>query len=424
MVLDLRRGGESFPAARQDSPNLRYGIEDIALSAFSVFYLQSPSFLSYQNQLERRHGSSNLSSLFGIEKVPTDNQIRKVLDNAPPDLLFPMFRKGFERLKNHKTFNKFKVLCDKILIALDGCQHFSSSKISCPSCRTKTHKTGKTTYQHSFIGASLCAPGNSHVLSLEPEFMTPQDGHDKQDSEQAATKRWLEKYGAFYASQGAIFLGDDLYSRQPTCAAFLEKGADFILVCKPDSHKFLYDFIDGADLGKVTVKGKRGKYSQYSFITNVPLNGRKDSLTVNWCMMEEFDKNGKRLYKNAFVTSLTITKKTVADIADCGRARWKIENETFNTLKTKGYNLEHNYGHGKKNLCNLLATMNLLAFTFHTLADLMDEKYQTINGLIKCRREFFEEIRTITKYMLFTSWDHLYNTILNSFKPRDGTAKK
>ncbi len=112
------------------------------------------------------------------------------------------------------------------------------------------------------------------------------DGHDKQDCEQAATKRWLEKYGTYYAGQGAVFLGDDLYSRQPTCEAFLEKGADFILVCKPGSHKFLYDFIDGAGLETVIVKGKRGKTTRYSFITNVPLNGRKDALTVNWCMIE------------------------------------------------------------------------------------------------------------------------------------------
>lgn len=423
MILELKGLVVDFIDPRRPSPNLGYSLEDIVLSGFSVFFTQSPSFLSHQRQLERRHGSSNAQSLFKIDKIPTDNHIRDILDYTPPEVLYPALRSGFECLRNHKSFNNFKVLDDRILIALDGTQHHSSHKIHCPFCNYKEHKNGKVTYYHSFIGASLCAPGENHVLPLEPEFITPQDGHDKQDCEHMAAKRWLDQHGDYYATENAVILGDDLYSRQPVCEKILEKGLDFILVCKPDSHKVLYDFMDRAKMQSIKIKGQKGDITRVHFMNEVPLNGNKDAMLVNWIGVEVIDKTGKITYQNAFVTNLDVTDKNVADIAAAGRARWKIENETFNTLKTKGYNLEHNYGHGKQHLCNLLATMNLLAFSMHTQLDLMDEKYNEINEKLKCRKEFFEEIRTLTKYMLFASWDDLFNEILDSFKPRDSSMK-
>jgi hypothetical protein len=253
---------------------------------------------------------------------------------------------------------------------------------------------------------------------LQPEFITPQDGHDKQDCENAAAKRWLQEYGSYYAAEKAIILGDDIYATQPLCDAILKEKLDFILVCKQDSHKVLYDFISGANMETVSFREKsgpnRGQITRLRFINNVPLNGNKEGLCVNWIGIEVTDRNGKKGYDGAFVTNIEITMDNASDIAQAGRARWKVENETFNTLKTKGYHLEHNFGHGKQNLCNLFATMNLLAFDFHTLADLMDEKYRVINEKLKRRAGFFEEIRTLTKYVLFSSWSALFDEMLDS----------
>jgi Transposase DDE domain len=428
LIAEFKGLCSRFTDLRQPSPNLQYSIQDIVLAAFSVFFIQSPSFLDSQKQLERKYGLSNAQTLFGLDKIPTDNHIRKVLDKTPSSTLVPMFQNLFERLRDSDVFQKFTVLNDRILIALDGTQHHSSTDISCPSCNSKTAKNGVTTYYHSFIGASLCAPGNNTVLSLPPEFITPQDGHDKQDCENAAAKRWLNQYGAYYAPEKAIILGDDLYASQPLCEAVLEQNLDFILVCKETSHKVLYDFISNAEMETVSIREKsgpdRGRITRLRFINKVPLNGNSDPLLVNWVGIEVTDRNGKKGYTGAFVTSIKITADTVASIAEAGRARWKVENETFNTLKNKGYHLEHNFGHGKENLCNLFATMNLLAFNFHTMAELLDEKYKTIQEKLRRRVGFFEEIRTLTKYVLFNSWDALFDEILDSFKPRDSTRQK
>lgn len=422
LITELKGLCGAFVDPREHSPNLKYSLRDIVLSAFSVFFTQSPSFLEYQKQLERQYSSSNAQTLFGIEKIPSDNQIRNVLDSTPAATLNPALESTFERLRCSEAFQPFQVFGNRILIALDGTQHHSSSDISCPACNSKTAKNGKTTYFHSFIGASLCAPNHNQVLSLPPEFITPQDGHDKQDCENAAAKRWLEQHGERYAQENAIILGDDLYARQPVCEVILEKKLDFILVCKPDSHKALYDFIGNAPMQSVEFREKtgpnRGRITRLSFINQVPLNGNEDTVLVNWVSIEESDRNGKKGYKGAFVTSLEITGETVAQIVQAGRARWKVENETFNILKNNGYHLEHNFGHGKENLCNLFASLNLLAFNFHTLCNLLDEQYQTIQEKMGRRQTFFDELKVLAKYVLFSSWTELFDHILDSFKPK------
>jgi hypothetical protein len=256
-------------------------------------------------------------------------------------------------------------------IALDGTEYFCSRKIKCPRCSTRLRADGGTEYFHAFLGASMVAPGHKHVLPLPPEFIAPQDGAVKQDCERNAAKRWLARHGAAVTHLRPVFLGDDLFACQPIVAAIQAAGGSFILTCKPSSHQTIAEYVHGADLQehRQTVC-KRGKRSTtiYRWLDAVPLRATDDAISVNWFSIETFNAKGKRTYYNSFVTDLVVTVDTVADLAACGRARWKIENETFNVLKTNGYNLEHNFGHGKETLASLLVTLNLLAFTFHTAA--------------------------------------------------------
>ena len=74
---------------------------------------------------------------------------------------------------------------------------------------------------------------------------------------------------------------------------------------------------------------------------------QRNSPQVNYSQMTITNHKGALVYKNTFVTNHAITQENIHAIARMGRNRWKIENEAFNILKTKGYNLEHNFGHGK-----------------------------------------------------------------------------
>ena len=156
------------------------------------------------------------------------------------------------------------------------------------------------------------------------------------------------------------------------------------------------------------------------WLSGVPLRATDDALRVNWFSIEILNGKGNRSYFNSFVTDLAVTATatatataatTVADLAGCGRARWKIENETFNVLKNNRYNLEHNFGHGKETLASVVVTLNLLAFAFHTAARLGVLAWRNAVIARGPTYRFFEHLRTVTIYVVFESWDHLLRSI-------------
>jgi Transposase DDE domain len=260
----------------------------------------------------------------------------------------------------------------------------------------------------------VVAPGHTQVLPLPPEFIVPQDGAEKQDCERAAAKRWLARHAVALARFRPVYLGDDLYACQPIAQAIRDTGGNFILTCKPGSHQTVTEYLTGVELKEHRqVVVQRGKKTTcvYRWLTEVPLRGTADALVVNWFSIETFNAAGKSTYRNAFVTDLPVTADTVAELAACGRARWKIENETFNVLKAKGYNLEHNFGHGKQTLSSLLVSLNLLAFAFHTVANLCVRAWSTAVAARGAKYRFFEHLRTITAYIVFPSWQALLEAI-------------
>ena len=260
----------------------------------------------------------------------------------------------------------------------------------------------------------MVAPGHKQVLPLPPEFIAPQDGAEKQDCERNAAKRWLARHGAAVARLRPVYLGDDLFACQPIVAAINVAGGNFILTCKPSSHKTIAEYLHGAELQEhrqtVCKRGKRTT-TIYRWLNAVPLRATDDAILVNWFSIEILNATGKRTYYNSFVTDLAVTADTVAELAACGRARWKIENETFNVLKTNGYNLEHNFGHGKKTLASVLVTLNLLAFAFHTAACLGVLAWRAAVVARGPTYRFFEHLRTITAYVVFRDWSHLLQSI-------------
>lgn len=142
---------------------------------------------------------------------------------------------------------------------------------------------------------------------------------------------------------------------------------------------------------------------RYRYANNVPLVEGDGALKVNWCETTITSKR-KQIYHNAFITDFKITDKNVAGIVVAGRARWKIENENNNTLKTKGYHLKHNFGHGKNHLSSLLATLNILAFLLHSFLTFCDDAYRLIRATLPTRKTFFQDIRALMRYHCFPSW--------------------
>jgi hypothetical protein len=402
---------DEFPDGRTGK-NTRYDLPDAGLGAFSVFFTQSASFLAHQRALKLTHGRCNAEHLFSLRQLPSDNQIRNLLDPVSPEHLWPVYRHVFQELERQAVLEGYRSFGQQLLVAMDGTTYFASKEIHCPNCSQRVLTNGDTQYFHSVLTPVLVQPGHPQVLALEPEFIVPQDGHAKQDCEIQAAKRWLDQHGDFYAQRGVTVLGDDLFSRLPFCQALTDHCLHFILVCKPESHAQLYTTVDFLAvkqlLGTKVVRrwtGRDAEISTYRYTTQLPLTADPQALSVNWCEVTvTSEATGALLYKNAFCTDFNPTDTTVEAIVRDGRARWKIENENNNVLKTKGYHLEHNFGHGQQFLASLLLSLNLLAFLFHTVFDLVDEQYRAIRHVLGTRRTFFQDLETLLRYVPFEDW--------------------
>ena len=417
---------ESFPDIRTGT-NCVYSLRDAALSAFSVFFLQCPSFLAHQQLMRTESGDDNARTIFGIAKIPSDNCIRYLIDPVSPQALFPVYERVQEKLRKEDRFSReYRSVVDTYLLAMDGVWFHRSEEVHCALCSRKDHRDGRTTWHHSALTPAFVRPGSNTVIAVEPEFIAPQDGTKKQDCEINAGKRWISGTGKKYVHLGVTLLCDDLYVHQPFFEQALKEGFHLLCTCKTSSHRYLYDWIAAAadDLDATAIVKKRwtGKerlYERYRFMNDVPLRDGDDALRVNWCELVITDETGNVRNRFAFVTDHPLTRDTVISVVAAGRSRWKIENEHNNTLKTKGYNLEHNFGHGTQNLANTLLTMNLLAFLFHTVLELYDLRYQVIRNALGRRQAFFDDIRALTRYMCFDSWDELLLFMLNGLKIPD-----
>jgi hypothetical protein len=415
----LNRAIRGMKDPRLPSNGTKYSLGDAVLGAFAMFFMQSESFLEHQRHMKSNQGKNNTTTLFGIIKVPTVPQIRNIIDGISATSLSSVFNSVYQALRRDGHLKPFHYL-GGLLIALDGTQYFDSHKLNCKCCSSRQHKNGTVTYFHSAILPAIVAPGQSQVISLFPEFITPQDGHQKQDCEVAAAKRWIKTHTCIFKEQPITLLGDDLYSHQPMCEEILTVGMNFIFTCLESSHTGLYDwlkYLDGiGEVNKLEIKqwnkNSREVYS-YQYVNGIPLRDSQPAIEVNWCkLIHTRESDGEILYENAFITRHELNEQSVPLVVAAGRCRWKTENENHNVLKTKGYHVEHNFGHGEEHLAATLLTLNLLAFLFHTVLHLTDLAYQQIRHKRGTRRGFFQDILSLTKYLLFESWSSLIDFML------------
>ena len=414
MLRELKASLAKIPEHRTGK-NWIYELGDAGLAAFSVFFMQSPSFLAYQRDMQRRKGHNNAEGLFGVERIPSDGQIRNLLDRVDPAHLGEVFWAIYAGLKEEGYLEDYQGVGNTRLVSLDGTQYFSSQKVHCDNCRV-TVREEETYYSHQVLIAVLCGAQQSQVVCLEPEFITPQDGHNKQDCEQQAIKRWVKRNARHFAPWKITVLTDDLHAHQPVCELLRAHRMHFILTCRVESHPTLYEELEllTGVAGAVSTRRVRrwnGRFHEewtYQWAEHLPLRGDAKTLHVNWCALTVVRADtSKQLYHNAWITDCALDETSVVAVARDGRSRWKVENEGINILKNQGYHFEHNYGHGQQHLSTLLLTLLLLAFLFHTALALSCACYQAVREELATRRTFFNDLRALTRYLYFSSWQQL-----------------
>ncbi|VAW64225.1 hypothetical protein MNBD_GAMMA10-775 [hydrothermal vent metagenome] len=391
-----------------------FSYHDVLMSAFSCMYFQEPSLAQFQLRMEEAKGKSNLQTLFGVQNIPQDTQLRDIIDTIESDNFAPIFKDYFSRLRRHKHLKDFEVLSGLLMCVIDGTQYHSSTKVKCDGCLTKKHKKGEITYSHSVLQGAIMHPDQKQVLPVMPEAIQNTDGSTKQDCESKAAKRFVGNLKKAHPRQGFIIAGDGLMSHQPMMETVIENGMHCLFVAKPGDHQYLFEWIDAFEqLPSVEITDQKGRVHQYRWKNDVPLNGRADALRVNYIEYSLINEKGKRTYHNSWVTDLEVTQTNIVVLAQAGRCRWKIENECFNTLKNQGYYLEHNYGHGKKHLSFNMYLLTLLAFYFHQIFELTDKTYQACRKRFGSKRYLWESFRGAIQQFLFNDWTNFYDFMLN-----------
>lgn len=429
-----------LPETRQTS-KIDYSIHDTLMSAFACMHFQDPSLLQFQKRLEKKHHKSNLQSLFDIKKIPESTQLRDIIDSVDGSIHFNyFFDEYFHRLQRGKHLLQFQLFPELYYVPMDGTEYFGSHAVSCKKCLVTKHKkktkkgeaeedwdepicderndeTG-TRYSHKAVQIAIVHPNMRQVIPLMPEEIHNTDGATKQDCEMNAAKRLIPKLRAAHPQLGIIMGGDDLFSRQPIIEDILNQRMHYIFVAKPDSHKYLCEWLNAyPKLEELEIiDTKKNVRHVYKWMNDVPLHGGDDAIHVNYFEYQMYTKNkkGKEIigYQNSWITDLEITKETIQTLVNGGRSKWKVENECFNTLKNQGYCIDHSYGHGE-NLSFNFYLLTLMAFAFHQVFELTDKLYQTCRIALGSKKNLWNELRAYIKIFIFDTWEALLAFALN-----------
>jgi len=396
-------------------PNI--SLADALMSGFAVFALKDPSLLAFDER--RQDPDSNLGSLFGIQHVPTDSQLRYILDEVSPSRLRPCFTDLFRQVQRGKALAAFRFLGDHYLLSFDGSGYFSSTKIQCPNCQCKQHSNGTVSYSHQMLSAVLVHPDLAEVLPVMPEPIHKQDGAHKNDCELNAAKRFFPAFRQDHPHLKVIAVGDGLNANAPLIRLLRLWNYGFILVAKPGDHAFLFQRMEEAYLaGTAQVvtfwEQTTGKLHHFRWLNQVALNESNLDVLVNFLEYWEISPDGK-IQTFSWVTHLKLSHKIVFAVMRGGRARWKVENETHNTLKNQGYHYEHNYGHGQKHLAVIFVLLMFLAFLVDQVQQLSCALFRAVWAKMGSKRRLWDEMRHLFHAFAFSSMRELFEAMLKGF---------
>ena len=391
-------------------------IENSLLSAIAMFSLKFPSLLQFDQSQEEEIIRYNLKTLYGVKKAPSDTYMREILDEVSPNEVRVGFKNLFRLLQTGKQLEKFQYLNGHYLVSIDGTQHFNSNKVHCDNCCEKHHRNGTITYHHNLLGAAIVNPKMKAVIPLCPEPILKRDGSSKNDCEQNAVDRLTLHLRREHPHLKMIIVEDALYSKAPHIRKLNKLNLKYIIGVKSSDHQYLFKTINQSNqVQSFELEDDQEMLHKYRFINDVSLNQSNLDLKVNFLEYIQIKKNGNALYFS-WVTDIQIKQDNCKQLMLAGRARWKIENETFNTLKNQGYQLEHNFGHGRKNLSTIFSFLLILAFLIDQIQIIASITF--INALIKAKSKvrLWFKMRGLFSHFFINDWNDLFLSIAHQPK--------
>jgi hypothetical protein len=388
----VHTGFDAIPDYRPADADI--ALSEVLMSAFAMFSLKALSLLAF----DKEHAEGNLHTIYGIQRVPCDTYMREILDPISPKALRPVFKSLVRQLQRGKALETMVFLDGHYLLALDGTEYFSSKTIHCAGCLHRVHRNGSITYSHQMLGAAIIHPDQRAVIPLMPEPIMNRDGMDKNDCERNAAKRFVAKLRQDYPHLKCIVTEDSLSSNAPHIETLQNYDLHYILGVKEGDHAYLFRQVQAAEhAGRVSYYERHDRAARvvhrFRFVNQVPLNASNSAVPVNF--IEYWEIGQKKVQHFSWVTDLRVSTRNVYKLMRGGRARWKIENETFNTLKNQGYNFEPNYGHGEQHLSGVFATLMMLAFLVDQVQQLCCALFQAVWAKLGSKRLLWERMRAL-----------------------------
>jgi hypothetical protein len=409
LLSEVRKVFKKIPSTR--SRNKKVSLTDSLMSALAMFSLKSSSLLAFDKSYRTKMTVNNLGSLYGIKHAPSDTYMREELDEVDPSKLRIAFLSVFKAAQRGKLLEQYSFLGSH-LITVDGTGMFNSEKISCENCCEKHHRNGRTDYYHQVLVSAIAHPDIRQVIPLCPELINKQDGTLKNDCERRAMGRFLVSLKREHPRLNATILSDALYSNTPQVNEIKSFGYHFIINVKPKGNKTLFEFISGISLTETNIVVGKNRY-KFRYVNQILLNNAKNAPLVNFLECFATEVKGKKEKEKHFtwVTDHVITNDNVYEIMRGGRTRWKIENETINTLKNQGYQFEHNFGHGYKNLTSVFAMLMVLAFFIDQIQEAACGLFKAALQKTETRRTLWEKVRSYFHTYFVKSWEDLFTAV-------------
>jgi hypothetical protein len=325
--------------------------------------------------------------------------------------VFPVVFFFFKAIQRAGVLREYAFWQKRLLLSLDGVEHFSSTAVHCEHCTTRTHRNGTVSYHHAGLAAVVVHPAQRAVFPLDFEPILKEDGAQKNDCERNAAKRLCAALAERCPDLAFVVVEDALYANAPHIRQITGYGWQFILNVKPDSHESLFKQFAGrqarGDVRELRQTTPDGVKHRFVWTNELCLCESATDVKVNFLWYEQTLPDGT-VKRWMWITHIVLTQRNVETIMQGGRARWKIENETFNTLKNQGYHFEHNYGHGEKHLATVRALLMLLAFLVDQIQQRCCPIFRQLWQGLGTKSKRWEMLRSTFQVLNFASMESLF----------------